>query len=160
MSGRGFWFTVSIVMLAVLVMLGCSKTPTKPNGGNGSGYPSRVVDTIAVGKKPWGVACFPGGSYVYVTNYGDDNVSVIRTIGKIEVDTIQVGECPRELGFTPNGHYVYVANWKTDNVSVIQILDNRVVATVPVGREPHGIGVHPSGDRVYVPNSLDNSGSV
>ena len=38
-----------------------------------------VMATITVGSKPWGVAITRNGAYAYVTNYGDNTVSVIST---------------------------------------------------------------------------------
>ncbi|MEO0228367.1 MAG: beta-propeller fold lactonase family protein [candidate division WOR-3 bacterium] len=59
------------------------------------------------------------GKYVYVTNAGSDNVSVIRTSDNTVVATIPVGDCPFGVAALPNGNYLYVANFLSHNVSVI-----------------------------------------
>jgi len=44
------------------------------------------VTRISVGTGPFGVAVTPGGAFVYVTNDGSNNVSVINTATNTEVD--------------------------------------------------------------------------
>ncbi len=126
----------------------------------GPGYPNRVVDTVAVGNDPWGVAALPNGSYVYVTNRSDDSVSVIRTSDNTVVALVAVRAFPQGVAALPNGSYVYVANGGDDNVSVIRTSDNTVVALVAVGDNPFGIAALPNGSYVYVTNLYDNNVSV
>jgi YVTN family beta-propeller protein len=59
-----------------------------------------LVKTIAVGKKPSGIAAtrldsFIDGDYVYVSNRVDGTVSVIDTINDSVVVTVPVGKGPR-----------------------------------------------------------------
>jgi YVTN family beta-propeller protein len=57
-----------------------------------------VVDTVAVGTIPYGVAVNPAGTRVYVANAGSNNVSVIDTATNAVVDTVAVGLTPFSLG--------------------------------------------------------------
>ena len=68
---------------------------------------------------PVGVAVTPNGSYVYVTNYHSDTVSVVQTSDNTVVDIISVGDFPRGVAVIPNGRYVYVANGFDNTMSVI-----------------------------------------
>ncbi|MCD4776112.1 MAG: YncE family protein [Candidatus Aegiribacteria sp.] len=122
--------------------------------------PDDVVATIDVGNDPWGITSLPSGNYIYVTNRGDDNVSVIRTSDNSVTATINVGEKPYGICALPSGSYVYVTNWGSDNVSVIRTSDNAIVATIDVGTRPVGICTLPSGEYVYVTNRDDNNVSV
>ena len=61
----------------------------------------------------------PNGSYVYVANFSDDTVSVIRTSNNTVIKTLSVGDGPDGLAITPNGSYVYVTNSRDDTISVI-----------------------------------------
>lgn len=122
--------------------------------------PDNVVATVDVGNDPWNITSLPSGNYVYVTNRGDDNVSVIRTSDNSVTATINVGEKPYGISTLPSGAYVYVTNWGSDNVSVIQTSDNTVVTTINVGARPVGICILPSGEYAYVTNRDDNNVSV
>ena len=55
-----------------------------------------VITTITVGKEPDGLAVDPAAHMVYVTNAGDDSVSVIDTATNMVVgEPIKVGKGPR-----------------------------------------------------------------
>ena len=58
-----------------------------------------VVATIPVGASPQGVAINPDGTFAYVANGGNDNVSVIDTATNTVVATIPVGDAPAFLAF-------------------------------------------------------------
>jgi YVTN family beta-propeller protein len=121
----------------------------------------------------------PNGAYAYVSNYGDDSVSVIRTSDNtvidtdpstVEIDPILVGDGPFGISVTPNGAYAYVNNYHDNTVSVIRTSDNTLVDTdpntveidpIPVGNQPYGgIAVSPDGNFVYVGNYGDGTVSV
>jgi len=127
-------------------------------------YPNIVTATIAVGSGPYGpgIAVSPNGDFVYVSNYSDGTVSVIKTIDKTVID-IPVGNNPMGVSavVTPNGEYVYVSNYGDypGTVSVINTVYNSVI-DIPVGNYPMGISVTPKGDYVYVSNFGSDSVSV
>ena len=78
-----------------------------------------VTATIPVGSEPIGVAVSPNGAYVYVTNRGDNSVSVISTASNTVTATVTVGTYPWSVAVTPNGAYGYVTNLGGNSVSVI-----------------------------------------
>ena len=96
---------------------------------------------MAVGDEPWGVAVTPSGEHVYVANFRDDNVSVMRTSDNTVIDTVNVGLSPRGVAVTPDGDRVYVVNIEDDTVSVIRTFDNTVLAIIGVGDAPIGFGI-------------------
>ena len=122
--------------------------------------PYNVTETLYVGSNPWGICSLPNGEYVYVTNRGDDNVSVIRTSDNTVTATVNVGEIPYGICALPSGEYVYATNCGSDNVSVIRTSDNSVIATIVTGDRPVGICTLPSGEYVYVTNRDDDNVSV
>lgn len=122
--------------------------------------PYNVTETLDVGSNPWGICSLPSGEYVYVTNRGDDNVSVIRTSDNSVSATVNVGDIPYGICSLPSGEYVYVTNCGSDNVSVIRTSSNSVVATIIAGDRPVGICSLPSGEYVYVTNRDDDNVSV
>ena len=93
------------------------------------------------------------GESLYVANFDDDTVSVIRTSDNTVINTVEVGNEPMGVAarFVNDEQLVYVTNSGDDTVSVIRTSDNTVVDTVDVGNGPEGIAV--SGDFVYVTNA-------
>jgi YVTN family beta-propeller protein len=139
-----------------------------------------VVETIPVGSAPSGVAVTPDetrsyedddGSHqplAYVTNGGDNTVSVIDTASNTVVATIPVGNTPTGVAITSDGTHAYVGNFFDDSVSVIETGSNTVVDTIPGLRLPTELAITPNGtqwnernDRrhpfAYVANSADFS---
>ncbi len=60
-----------------------------------------VSATITVGNAPLGVTITPDGTHVYVTNNGDDTVSVITTATGAVSATITVGNIPVLVAVCP-----------------------------------------------------------
>jgi len=92
------------------------------------------------------------GPYAYITNSGDNNVSVIDTTTNKVTAMIPVGNYPMGVAVTLDGKKVYVTNLNDNTVSVIDATKNKVTATIPVGSDPRGVAVSPDGKRVYVPH--------
>ena len=158
----------------VSVIATATKTEVDVDGNSGNG-----ITRIPLGTSPQGVAVRPPGTFVYVTNFISDDVSVIDTATNTEVDVdgnpgngitrIRVGNAPTGVAVTPDGAFVYVVNQVIDNnVSVIDTATNTEVdvdgnpgngiTRIPVGSLPLGVAVTPDGAFVYVANV--NSGNV
>ena len=60
-----------------------------------------MVATVTVGNNPEGVAVTPDGKHAYVTNFGSNNVTVVRTATNTVVATIPVGAEPLAVGVIP-----------------------------------------------------------
>jgi 40-residue YVTN family beta-propeller repeat len=77
------------------------------------------------------------GPFAYITNYGNNNVSVFDMANNTVTATVPVGIDPNGVAVTPDGTKVYVANGNVGSdfgtVSVIDAATNTVIATVPVG---------------------------
>lgn|GEM_PF-319368 len=134
---------------------------------------TRVVATVPVGAgstelgpHPWYGYTFTGSNkaigvdstsgYVYIANWGDATVSVIR--GTQALATLPVGRHPNTVLVDAARGYVYIANVGDNTVSIIRGLT--VVATLPVGRYPLDMALHPATGDVYVLNRDDGSLSV
>ncbi|EJO5346912.1 beta-propeller fold lactonase family protein [Clostridium botulinum] len=99
----------------------------------------------------------------YVTNAGDNNVSVIDTItNKVEynISLEPEGKEPSDIAITPDMKYGYTTNDGTNNVSVININDKSVEYTIPVQAGPSSIAITPNGNFAYVTNYASHSVSV
>ena len=55
---------------------------------------NRVIDTVAVGQRPWNMAITPDGSKLYVANGRSGTVSVIDAISNRKLRDIAVGALP------------------------------------------------------------------
>ena len=111
------------------------------------GYPNIVIgEPIHVGDMPYGkMAVSLDGAYVYVSNYGSNKVSVIKTSDNTVINEIDVGIMPGDVSISPSGDYVYVSNKNDNSVSVIQTSNNTVIDTIEVGDGPFGVSVSPLG---------------
>ena len=96
----------------------------------------------------------------FVTNYGDNTVSVISDATNAVVATIPVGNGPYGVAYDSGKGEVFVVDDLDNNVSVISDATNTVVATVPVGSNPDGAAYDSNKGEVFVANSFDNTVSV
>jgi YVTN family beta-propeller protein len=97
----------------------------------------------------------------YITNFGDNTVSVIDTATNTVVGSpIPVGRGPFGVAVTPDGSKVYVTNFSLNTVSVIAPGTDLPFALIPVGGFPIAVAVTPDGNKVYVANQGDGTVSV
>jgi YVTN family beta-propeller protein len=102
--------------------------------------------------------------YIYVTNGGNDTVTVLDVVD-VRVDReLSVGHDPVALAANPTRNEVYVVNagaaGATGSLSVIDAEHNTVSATIPLHRQPVSIDLDAAGSLAYVANSGSNSISV
>ncbi|MFH1675096.1 MAG: YncE family protein [Pseudomonadota bacterium] len=107
------------------------------------------------------IKCY-AADYVYITNSGQDDISVINTSDNSVTATItnNIGNAPFGVVVTPDGNYVYVTNQLEDTVTLISASDNTVKATIAVDAAPSGLAVTPDGNYTYVANKNSNTVSV
>ncbi len=99
-------------------------------------------------------------SYAYVSNQGNNTVSVINTATSTVTATVNVGNTPSGVCISPDGKKVYVSNGGSNTVSVINTATNTVTSTIAVGTSPYGICISPDGSKVYVANEMSSNVSV
>ncbi|MCJ7821093.1 MAG: hypothetical protein MUP53_07805, partial [Bacteroidales bacterium] len=98
------------------------------------------------------------GATAYVTNSGENTVSVVKNLDTYPDEVmprIQVGTTPMKIVINPLGTSAYVTNFNSHDVSVIDLTDGEtkydVIETIDVGAFPFGIVA--SGSEIYVANS-------
>lgn len=106
--------------------------------------------TIEVGSHPAHVVSDREGRFAFVTNAGDNSVSVVDLETRDRVATITTGEYPHGLRLSPDGQELYVANVLDGSVSVIDVDAREEVARLPVGETPVQVGFTPDGKRLFV----------
>ena len=119
-----------------------------------------IIDRVAVGREPDGVAAAADGSAVYVSNFADGTVSVIDPTRDTVVATIAVDPGPVGLAVHPDGHEVYVACKLARTLVVIDAVEQRAVASIPIGQTPNAVVVSPTGHRAYVARSSGSTITV
>jgi len=105
------------------------------------------------------------GPFAYITNSGDNTVSVIDTATNKVTAMIPVGSHPMGVAVTLDGKRVYVTNHEVGNPSnntflIIDTATNKITDAVPVGEVPFGVAVTLDGKNVYVTNLDDKTVSV
>ena len=119
-----------------------------------------VVAKVQVGKHPAHVAVAGDGRTAYVTNGGDNTVSVVDTAARSVLGVIRVGASPHGLRISPDGKQVWVANLKGGTVSVIDTESQKRVAQIAVGKGPAQVGFTPDGRYAFVSLSEENRVAV
>jgi YVTN family beta-propeller protein len=116
-----------------------------------------VAAQVAVGQHPAHVVLTPDGRHAYVTNGGDNTVSVIDASALTLVATIAVGQYPHGLRARPDGKEIYVANLKAGTVSVIDTASQQEVAQIAAGKGPAQTGFTPDGRWAFVSLSQESA---
>lgn len=123
-----------------------------------------VVSRVALGGgQIYGIEFAPDGQRAYVTNSGNNTVSVLDTTSATPtlMATIAVGSQPRGVVASADGTKLYVTNWNAKSVSVIDTATNKAIGSpIAVGTNPFGIDVSADGTRVYVSNFGSGTVSV
>ncbi|HEU0100349.1 MAG TPA: PQQ-dependent catabolism-associated beta-propeller protein [Allosphingosinicella sp.] len=104
--------------------------------------------SIAVGKRPRGMAMSPDGKILYVAVSDDDRIAAVdAATGKVGF-YLPSGPDPETLAVSPDGRTLYVANEDDSLLTFIDSGSRRIVREVAVGGEPEGTAVSPDGRTV------------
>lgn len=98
--------------------------------------------------------------YAYVTNGGNNTVTVLDVVNLRLDRVLAVGIKPVAVAASPTRNEIYVVNSGSGTVSVIDAEKNQVAATIPVHTAPASIDIDSEGERAYVANSGSNNVSV
>jgi YVTN family beta-propeller protein len=121
-----------------------------------------VIDVVATGRGPSGMALDPTGRRLYVALSGDDGVEVVDVLSGKIIDRIRLtpGDEPVDLALTPDGATLLSANRGSNTVSVIDPNARFELMKIPVGNGPRSLVIDHAGRRAFVFNTLSNSVSV
>jgi YVTN family beta-propeller protein len=91
---------------------------------------------------------------IYVSMYGDDDITVIDQATHAIVKTIPIGKGPAVMVATPDNKKLYTADWSGNTVSAVDIATAAVTSVALDGR-PWAIAMSPSGKTVYAALTSD-----
>jgi YVTN family beta-propeller protein len=106
----------------------------------------KVLDTIPVGDEPWGMAI--KGDSLYVTNSGDDSISVINVKTGLLKSTVKTSKTPRGIAIYNDSIYVTALDavevYDADTLSKTASIDiNYVMYDCVYGKVP-------AGDKIFI----------
>ncbi|MEW8428635.1 MAG: YncE family protein, partial [gamma proteobacterium symbiont of Ctena orbiculata] len=94
-----------------------------------------------------GVSAAP---FAFVTNQGDDSVSVIDLSSLRRTASIKVGSKPAGIAVSSNGRRIYVTNPESRDVYLLDGVEFKALTRKALGKGPLGIALSPDDTRVYV----------
>jgi len=110
-----------------------------------------VVQAVAVGQRPTGLALHHATKRLYVANFLGDTVSVIDTTTLSVIASVPVARRPRGLVVDQAAGRVYVAGFDDAVIDVIDTATNTVLFQAPSGGvNPMDLMLGPGGQRLYV----------
>jgi PQQ-dependent catabolism-associated beta-propeller protein len=92
----------------------------------------------------------------YVSNEGDNTISVVDLDQMKTVKTVPVGQRPRGITLTKDGKDILLCASDDDTIQMIDTQTLRIVGTLPSGADPETFALHVSGNPLYVSNEDDN----
>ena len=92
----------------------------------------------------------------YITNQGENTVSVID-LNKLTIQKkISVGKSPLGIAIIKNKAIAVVGNIDSQSLSIIDLKKNQVQKTVALKTAPLGMVVHPSEDKILITSWYEN----
>jgi YVTN family beta-propeller protein len=126
-----------------------------------------VVDTVsrkvlfsgATGRKPYACALVQKEHAVYVSNWGEDNLSLLDMNDGHLIARLRVRDKPGDILSSPDGSRVFVTNGDRNIVSIIDTAKRQVVEEIDIslnrtmlpGSMPDGLALSPDGRSLLSP---------
>jgi YVTN family beta-propeller protein len=124
--------------------------------------PDWKLSILHVGDQPQGIDISPDGRQVWVSNEGDDIVSVIDVAAKKVAGTFRVGtQSSSRMKFTPDGKHVVLTDRDRGQLVVIDAASRKVTLRIPnLGKRVTDLVLSADGTRAYASAQLDNAVAV
>ena len=113
--------------------------------------PPALIDTIAVGRQPSGLAVSRQGDLALVAHRADNSIGVLAIDGKTVrlVQTLDMGEQVAAVAIAPDGRRALAAKFPGHKIAVLDIVDGRIATDpaldIPVGLWPYNVKISPDG---------------
>ncbi|HSF71256.1 MAG TPA: YncE family protein, partial [Methylotenera sp.] len=103
-------------------------------------------------------ACAPKpNSMAYITNQGDNTVSVIDIQQNKVINTIKVDKAPVGVAISNKLKRVFISNVESNNISVIDSAINKVIESITLQGSPVGLAMAPDHNTLYVADWFSDS---
>jgi YVTN family beta-propeller protein len=119
-----------------------------------------VLETIAVGRGPQGLALSPDGRYLYVANQLDDTISVLSVPDTRFIKNIPAQGGPTAIAVSPDGGIIFVSCYSSGLVTVLRADDGAVISAIPVGGGAAGLALSSDGKYLYAANRTEGTISI
>lgn len=149
-----YWETYSSMAIAApagqspILFVGSNQNTNVSND-----YFMRAIDTsnltvlanITMPTSPAGMAVSASGDRLFVSQFGNDEVTVFDTVSRNVVALITVGQGPSGMAVTPDGRFLFVVNSLGSSLSKIDLTTLAVVETIVVSPYPSKVAIGPAG---------------
>jgi YVTN family beta-propeller protein len=122
----------------------------------------QVLDEIAVGHHPVGIAVSPDGRTLLVSGHYSGDLTLLEVAGEKlrQLGKIDIGYHPHGIALAPSGKTAYVACTAAAQVAVVDLAERKVMARIDVGRWPRHLALSPDGTRLAVGTSGDRGVTI
>ncbi len=86
----------------------------------------------------------------YITNQGDNTVSVIDIQHNKVIETIKVGKAPVGVAVSAKLKRVFISNVESNDISVINSANNQVIESIALQGSPVGLAMAPDHNMLYM----------
>jgi DNA-binding beta-propeller fold protein YncE len=126
--------------------------------------PPKLIDTIAVGKQPSGMAINRAGNLALIANRADNSISVVKISGKSVklIENVSIGEQVAHVAIAPDGRRALAAKFPGHKVALLEINGDKVTYNkqdMPVGLWPYNLDITPDG-KLAITADNGNSGAA
>ena len=120
------------------------------------------------GRKPYSCALVPKRHAIYVSNWGEDSLSILNADNGQLISRVQVHEKPGDILASPDGNLIFVTNGDRNIVSIIDTATQRTIEEIDTsmtrtplpGSMPDGLALSADGHTLFVANANNNSVTV
>ncbi len=120
----------------------------------------KTKTNFSAGNSPLAIALSRDRRFIYVSDWYENRINVIRLDSLTIVDKINVGKSPAGLVTHPNSPHLIVANKDSDSVSIVDLQTKEQIREIAVQKAPFGVSIDSRGEYVFVTNVQSHSVSV
>ena len=111
--------------------------------------------------KPQGIAVDSELNRIYVSNVGDNTITVIDGETQKPITKITVNGSPQTIGFLSTTKKLYSVSPVDETLAVVDTAqESYPVKIIPVGKQPRSMAINTTTGRIYVSSAADSSVTV